>query len=98
VNVQRRAVHRLVACAACPGGVSAAVAKASEVADQHLVGAESVAIGAAGGWLCYPLPVGRSDELALHPTSLFGGATVVADVRLRRTAMVPGLRQPPKEL
>ena len=37
------------------------------MSNQHLVGAKCVAIGAAGGWLRYPLPVGRSDELALHP-------------------------------
>ena len=31
-----------------------------------LVRAEYVTVGAVGGWLGYPLPVGRSDELTLH--------------------------------
>jgi hypothetical protein len=40
VCVERRPVHRGVAAAARPGGVSAAVAEAGLVADEDLAGAE----------------------------------------------------------
>ena len=66
MRVERRPVHRLIACAAGPGGVPAAVAQASLMTDQHLVGAESVPIRATGRWVGDPLPVDRSDELTLH--------------------------------
>ena len=66
MGVEGRPVDRLVACAAGPCGVPAAVAQARLVAHQHLVWAEYVTVGAVGGWLGYPLPVGRSDELTLH--------------------------------
>jgi hypothetical protein len=33
---------------------------------QDLVGAEGVPIGAAGQWLCHPLPAGRPNKLILH--------------------------------
>jgi hypothetical protein len=56
MSVDRRPVHHLVACAAGPGGVPAAVTEASLVADQHVAGAESVAVGAAGWWVGDPLP------------------------------------------
>jgi len=39
--------------------------EAGLAADQHLVGAEYVSVGASG-WLGYPLPFGRSDELTLR--------------------------------
>jgi hypothetical protein len=51
LGVERRLVHGLVACAAGPGGVAAAVTEASRMAYQHLVRAEYVPSGAAGGWL-----------------------------------------------
>jgi hypothetical protein len=44
VRVARRTVNRLIACAACPCGVSAAVAEASAVADEGLIGPEWVAV------------------------------------------------------
>jgi hypothetical protein len=51
VSVERRPVHRLVASAARPGDVAAAVSEASLVTHQHRAGAEAVAVG----YLC---PVG----------------------------------------
>lgn len=49
MGVERRPVHGLVACVAGPGGVAAAVTEASLMAYQHLVRAEYVPFGAAGG-------------------------------------------------
>ena len=49
-----------------PTGVSAAVTETSLVSYQHLVRAKGVAVRAAGGWLGYPLPFDRSDQLTLH--------------------------------
>ena len=56
VSVERRPVHRLIACAARPGGVSAAVAKASLMPDKHFAGAEGVAVGASARWVGDPQP------------------------------------------
>jgi hypothetical protein len=67
VGVERWPVNRLVASAAGPGGVSAAVAEASLVADQDLVGAEGVAVGAVRGWVSDPLPGRGLHQLARHP-------------------------------
>jgi hypothetical protein len=47
VGVERRPVHRLIACAARPGRVSAAVTEAGLVADEDLARAERVTIRAA---------------------------------------------------
>ena len=52
--------------AARPGCVPAAVPETSLMSYQHLVRAKGVAVRAAGGWLGYPLPFGRSDQLTLH--------------------------------
>ena len=51
VGVERRPVHRLIACAAGPCGVPAAVAEAGLMADEHLSGDELVTTRAtlAGG-------------------------------------------------
>jgi hypothetical protein len=65
-GVERWPVHRLVAAAACPGGVSAAVAEARLVADEDLVGAERVTVRAAALWVDDPLPGRRLHELAEH--------------------------------
>jgi hypothetical protein len=46
VSVQRRPVHRGIARSAGPGGVAAAVSEAGLMADEHLAGAESVAVWA----------------------------------------------------
>ena len=56
-------VYRVVAGAAGPGGVPATVTEARLVADQHLIRAEHVSVGASAGWPGYPLAVGGSDEL-----------------------------------
>ena len=49
---QRWPVHQRVAVSAVPGGVSAtAVAEAGGVADEDLVGAEGVAVGASRRWV-----------------------------------------------
>jgi hypothetical protein len=66
VGVEGRPVHRFIAGAAGPCGVPAAMPEAGLMAYQHSVRAERVHVGAAGGWLGYPLPFGRSDELTLH--------------------------------
>jgi hypothetical protein len=47
VGAERWPVHRLIACAAGPGGVSAAVAEASLMTDQYGAGAEGVSARAA---------------------------------------------------
>ncbi len=47
VSVQRRPVHRLIACAAGPGGVAAAVTEASLMADERPARAEGVAVRAS---------------------------------------------------
>ena len=56
VSVERRPVHRLVACAARPCRVPAAVAEASLMANEDLVRAERVAVGASRRWVGDPLP------------------------------------------
>ena len=66
MRVDRRPVDGLVACAARPGGVSAAVTEAGLMAHQDFVCAEGVAVWAACRRVNDPLPVGRSDELTLH--------------------------------
>ena len=55
VGVERRPVHRLIACAAGPGGVPAAVPEAGLMTNQDFTGAEGVAIGAAR-WVGDKLP------------------------------------------
>ena len=70
VRVERRPVHRLVACAAGPGGVSAAVAEAGLVPDQHLVGSEDVPVGASARRVGDPLPTGGLYQLAQHRSPL----------------------------
>jgi hypothetical protein len=62
-------VYRLIACAARPCGVSTTMSEAGLVPYEDLSGAEGVTVGAAGRWLGYPLPVGRSDELTLNSLS-----------------------------
>ena len=49
-----------------PGGVSAAVAEARLVADEHLAGAERVPVRASGRRVGYPLPGRRLHELTQH--------------------------------
>ena len=45
MGVEGRTVHRLIACATCPGGVSAAVPETSSMPYQHLVDGEGVPVG-----------------------------------------------------
>ena len=57
----------VVAGSAVPGGVSAAaVTEAGDVADEDLVRAEGVPVGASAGCFGHPLAFGRPDEIALH--------------------------------
>ena len=56
VCVARRPVHGLVAGAAGPGGVSAAVAEAGLMADEDLAGAEPVTVRAVQPWVGDPVP------------------------------------------
>jgi hypothetical protein len=57
VSVERRPVHRLIATAARPGGVAAAVAEARLMADEDLVSVERVAVGASGRRMSDHFPV-----------------------------------------
>ena len=66
VSVQRRAAHRLIACATRPGGVPAAVPEAGLMAHQHLTRAEGVAIRAVRGRVDDPLPGRGLYQLAQH--------------------------------
>jgi hypothetical protein len=66
VRVEWRTVHYGIAGSAVPAGVSAAVTKAGDVSDEDLIRVKGVAVRAAGRWLGYPLPFGRSDQLTLH--------------------------------
>ena len=59
MGVERWPVHRLIAGAACPGGVPAAVAEAGLVTHQDFVGAEAVTVGAVARRVGDPLPVHR---------------------------------------
>jgi hypothetical protein len=70
VGVERRPVHRRVACSAGPCGVAAAVAEADDVAYEDLIRPESVAVGASRRWVGDPLPGGRLYKLAQHGYSL----------------------------
>ena len=67
VSVQRRTVDSLIAYPACPGCVPAAVAQACLVADQDLVRAERVAVGASRGTMRDPLPGRGLHEVADRP-------------------------------
>jgi hypothetical protein len=64
VRVERRPVHRLVACATGPGGVAAAVSEAGLMPDEDLPGAERVAVRAAARRVGDPLPGRRLHQLA----------------------------------
>ena len=58
VSIQGRPVDGLIACAACPCGVPAAVAEAGLVPDEHLSGAEPVPVRAVRRRVSDPLPGG----------------------------------------
>lgn len=60
-----------VTCSAVPGGVTAAVAKSSDVTDDNLLSAEMMPSGTSAGRLGYPLAVGRADQLSyVHAANL----------------------------
>ena len=44
MGVERRPAHRLIACAAGPGGVPTALAEARLMTDEHLADAEGVPV------------------------------------------------------
>ena len=56
MSVQRRPVHRLIATAARPGRVAAAVPEARLMPHEDLAGAERVAVGASRRRVGDPLP------------------------------------------
>jgi hypothetical protein len=56
VRAEGRTVHRLVACAAGPGGVSAAVAEAGLMPYEYFAGAEGVPVRASRRRVGDPLP------------------------------------------
>jgi hypothetical protein len=69
--VERRPVHRSVACSTVPAGVSAAaVPEARDVPDQYLIRAEMVSIRASVGRLGHPFTVGGPDQLTLVHSSV----------------------------
>jgi hypothetical protein len=67
VRVERRTEHGPIVRSACPGGEAAAVPEARLVADEDLVGAEGVSVGAVRGWVSDPLPGRCLHQLAQHP-------------------------------
>jgi hypothetical protein len=71
MRVRRRPVHRLIARAACPRGVAAAVTEARLMAHQHLLWTESVPVRAARRWVSDPLPGRGLYQLAQHDASLW---------------------------
>ena len=72
MGVDRRPVHRLIACAARPCGVPAAVAEAGLVPYEDLVGAEGVAVGAALRWVGDPVPGGGLNQIAQRGMKAIG--------------------------
>ena len=66
VRVEWRPVDGLVACAAGPGGVAAAVTEASLITDEHPAGAELVAVRAPRRRVGDPLPGRGLYHLARH--------------------------------
>ena len=66
MNVERRAEHRGIACAARPGRVAAAMTEAGDMPDEDLVRAEGVTVGASARRTGDPFAVGRLDQLAEH--------------------------------
>ncbi len=53
MRVERWPVHRLVACAACPGGVPAAVAETGLMPHEYFAGTETMAVRAVRGWVIH---------------------------------------------
>jgi len=70
VSVEWWSVHRLVACAAGPSRVAAAVTEAGLVTDMDLAGAECVSVWPARRRVGDPLAVGRLHQIAKHNLSL----------------------------
>ncbi len=66
MRVEQRPVHRLIAYAAGPGGVTAAVAEAGLMTDEDLTGAEAVAVGASRRRVDDPLAGRRLYKFAQH--------------------------------
>jgi hypothetical protein len=66
VRIERRPVHRLVAGAADPGGVPAAVTEAGSMAYKNFARAEAVTVRASRRRVGDPLPGGGPYELAEH--------------------------------
>ena len=71
MSVEGRPVHRLIACAACPCSVPAAVAETGLMPDEDLAGAKRVAVGAAGRWVGDPLPAVVCTSSPSTPFSLW---------------------------
>ena len=66
MRIERWTVHRLIAGAARPSGVPAAVAEAGLMPDEDLAGAERVAVRASRRWVGHPLPAEVLHEIAQH--------------------------------
>jgi hypothetical protein len=76
MNVEWRPVHRLVACAACPCGVSTAMSQAGNMSDEHLSRAECVPVRAPCWRVDDPLPGRGLHQFAQHKSQAYvaGGA------------------------
>jgi hypothetical protein len=66
MRVEGWPVHRLIACAARPGGVPATVTETSLMPHQHLSRPESVAVRASGRRVGDPLPAAVLHEFAQY--------------------------------
>jgi hypothetical protein len=66
VRIERRPVHRLVATAARPGRVAAAVAEAGDMPNEDLAGAELVSVGTSRRRVCDPLPGRGPNKITEH--------------------------------
>ena len=83
VSIQRRAEHRLIACAAGPCGVPTTMAETGLMADEDLAGAELVPVRTAPRWVGDPLPGRGLYQLAQHPSILLP-STTTSEVALWR--------------
>jgi hypothetical protein len=77
-------VHRLIACAARPGGVSAAVTETGLIADEDLAGAQRVTVGASRRRVGDPLPGRGLYQLAQHTNQPKTAAASPASSKHRR--------------
>lgn len=66
MDVERRPVHRLIACSARPRGVPATVTEASLITHEHQARPKLVTVRTPGRRVDNPLPGRRLHQLAQH--------------------------------